>query len=194
VAGTDRVVLFFGDFREEKGILQLLTAVSDARAVVPNLKLVLVGGLVHPERCKLYAQGLREAFEKAHTEGFLVVVSNPGPLSVARLLRAADLAVFPFLNGASENRGSILAAIANETATLTTSGRSTPADFAKEFGVDVVPAGDVHALTSRIAELLLHPRQLAYLSQQSSRAGRMLSWGAIADRHIQIYRCLSAKS
>jgi glycosyltransferase involved in cell wall biosynthesis len=195
VAETDLIVLFFGDFHEKKGVLQLINAASEARKQVPNLKLVLVGGLDKKKARELhqFAQELESAIEKAKSEGFLVTVHRPEPLRVAQLLRAADLAVFPFLDGASENRGSMLAAIVNETATLTTLGKSSPENFAKDFGVNVVDAGNVDALTERITELLLSPHQLERLREQSSFVARKLSWGAIADRHIEIYQSQSAK-
>jgi glycosyltransferase involved in cell wall biosynthesis len=192
IAETDRVILFFGDFHEKKGVLQLLLAASDARRRVPNLKLVLVGGLgeKHRTQSRQYAQRLDEAIERARSEGFLVTVHNPDAPRVARLIRAAELAVFPFLDGASENRGSMLAAIANETATLTTSGRSTPDGFANEFGVDVVTAGNVHDLAARIIDLLLDPDLLGDLRKRTALAARRILWDGVADRHIQIYQSL----
>lgn len=189
---TDRIVLFFGDFREEKGVLDLLVAASDARPFVPNLKLVLVGGLWKRNNARFrdYAEKLQEGLRIAQSEGFLIRVNNPEPLRVAKLLRAADLAVFPFLHGAAENRGSLLAAFANETATLTTFGRSTPEGFATDYGVDMVPAGNTHALTTRIVDLLLDPHELETLRRQCSVAAHRFSWGAIADKHTRIYRDL----
>jgi glycosyltransferase involved in cell wall biosynthesis len=191
VTDTDHVVIFFGDFREEKGVLQLIAAAIEAQETIPDLKVVLVGGLNMKARVKRYAQRLNEALAVALSKRFLIMVTNPDPLRVAGLLRAADLAVFPFLDGACENRGSILAAIANETATLTTLGKSTAPGFSQDYGVEVVPAADVHALTARMTDLLLDPQRLATLRQRASAAALTCSWEAIAHKHLEIYTSLA---
>jgi polysaccharide biosynthesis protein PslF len=192
LAASDRVVVFFGDMREEKGVLELLEAVSRARSRVRRLKVMLVGALQsNPVSAPdSYKCELLKAMQQAQRENELVMVRNPEPIRVAQLLRAADLAVFPFRNGAAGNRGSVLAAIVNEVAVLTTSGTSTPDGFAEEYGVDTVPAGALAALTNRMVELLLDPRQVTDLRRRSSRAAGRFSWDAIAERHLEIYRGL----
>jgi glycosyltransferase involved in cell wall biosynthesis len=188
VASSDRIVVFFGNMRKEKGLLELIAAVSRARSRVPNLKLVLVGGLKTTVlTAGRYERALFKAIEQAQTDNMLVMVCNPEPFRVAQLLRAADLAVFPFQNGVAGNRGSVLAAIVNEVAVLTTAGVSTPPEFAEQYGIDVVPAGDLKALTNRMTDLLLDARELEILRRRNSRAAQKISWEAVTERHLDIY-------
>jgi glycosyltransferase involved in cell wall biosynthesis len=191
IAASDRVVVFFGEMRAEKGVLELIDAVSRSSNDVPTLKLILVGGLnVTVATTASYEQALLTAMQAAEMKGALIMVHNPEPLHVAQLLRTADLAIFPFRNGASGNRGSLLAAIINEVPVLTTDGISTPSGFAIDYGVETVPAGDIEALKNRMTDLLLHPTKLEVGRRRSSHAAGRLSWDAIIERHIELYRGL----
>lgn len=189
LTASDRVVVFFGEMREEKGVLDLIDAVSRSRKAVPTLKVILIGGLnVTVATTNSYRQALMTAIRAAEMKKELIMVHDLEPLRVAQLLRAADLAIFPFRNGASGNRGSLLAAIVNEVPVLTTDGISTPSGFAEEYGVDTVPAGDIEALSNKITDLLLHPTKLEADRRRSSLAAGRLSWDAIVERHVELYR------
>jgi glycosyltransferase involved in cell wall biosynthesis len=96
-----------------------------------------------------YQAAVLERIEAGRQAGWAALVRGPDAWRVASLLHAADLAVFPFTLGASENRTSLLAATANGLPVLTTRGPSTPPGFEAAYGVATVPAGDQDALVPR---------------------------------------------
>jgi glycosyltransferase involved in cell wall biosynthesis len=185
----DRVVVFFGGIRSDKGLDELIEAVRTVRSREPSVRLLIVGVLeAHPRFDVEYKTRLQEMLNRATGENWATFVSAPVTESVPMLLRAADLAVFPFTMGASENRSSMLAALVNGLPVLTTRGPSTPKRFEEEYGVKTVPARDHTKLVSAIEELLCRPVALSDLQQRAAAAVRRLSWDAIGRHTAAVYR------
>lgn len=67
-------------------------------------------------------------------------------------------------------------------------GSPTVFRFAKEYDVDTVSAGDMKAQGNKMTDLLLHPTKLEAGRRRSSLAAGRLSWDAIVERHVELYR------
>lgn len=92
----------------------------------------------------------------------------PGPL-VSEHLRACDLVLQPYPDGASGRRSSLMAALANGVPAVVTLGDSSEPVWS-EGAVAAVPIGSPEALARTAAELLDRPDRLAELG----RAGRRI--------------------
>jgi glycosyltransferase involved in cell wall biosynthesis len=98
-------------------------------------------------------------------------VTATGPLpaaEVAECLRACDLVVQPYPDGASTRRGSLMAALANGVPVVTTVGALSEPVWAGG-AVAAVPAGDPERLADRALELLGRPERLRDLSAAGRR-------------------------
>ena len=180
------VAVFFGELHVEKGILQLAEAVRRVRAGgTPVQLLVVCGSKSSVSVADVIGEGLQA--------GWTRVLTDLPAAQVSRALHAADVAVFPFLHGASSNRGSLLAALAHGLPTITTDGAATPPDFGRHFGVRLVPAGDVTALAASLQQLLQSSQHAADLRSKALAASRRLSWDQIASDTSQFYRSLLAR-
>jgi hypothetical protein len=103
----------------------------------------------------------------------------PGQVSVH--LQACDVAVQPFPDGASSRRTTLMAALANGVATVTTSGRSTEPLWG-ESPVPLVPAGgDGGALAVEVLNLL---------DDDARRRGAGERGRAFYERHFAVERTL----
>jgi len=110
-------------------------------------------------------------------------VAAPGRLPPERLsahLQACDLALQPYPDGVTARRTTVMAALANGVATLTTAGRFTEDEW-RRGPVPLCPAGDAGAMAAAALDLLddtARRRQLA-------AAGR-----AFYERHFAMERTL----
>ena len=105
----------------------------------------------------------------------------PGPLpapAFAEYLRACDLMIQPYPDGASGRRSSVMAALANGVPVVTTIGALSEPVWA-EGAVAAAPAGDPDRLTRLVLDLLDRPERRAELG----RAGRRLYEDRFAVRH-----------
>ncbi|WP_435022607.1 glycosyltransferase family 4 protein (plasmid) [Tundrisphaera sp. TA3] len=108
-------------------------------------------------------------------------VTAPGPLPAAAIsesLRACDLALQPFPDGASGRRTSLMAALANGVPAVTNLGFLSESLWG-EGGVAAAPDGDPARLSRLVLDLLDHPQRLGELG----RAGRRLYEERFAVRH-----------
>jgi len=98
-------------------------------------------------------------------------VVAPGPLPAARVaecLRACDLAVQPYPDGASARRTTLMAALANGVPVVTTVGPLSEPVWA-DGAVAAAPADDPGRLAALVVELLDRPDRLAELGAAARR-------------------------
>ena len=103
--------------------------------------------------------------------------SLPAPL-IAEYLRACDLVIQPYPDGASSRRGSLMAALANGVPVVTTIGVLSEPVWS-EGAVAAAPAGDAELLARLALDLLDCPERLAELGL----AGQRLYQDQFALRH-----------
>ena len=104
------------------------------------------------------------------------------------MLAAADAAVFPFADGASARRGSVLAAMAHGLPIVTTSGPRLPSGWSGgDAPALLVDAGDAPGLVAALLRL----RDDGALRHKLGGAGRKLatrtSWEEIASQTALVY-------
>jgi glycosyltransferase involved in cell wall biosynthesis len=154
-------------------------------AVTPTLARVLqdlLGSRPQVRVVLLGAGGDRWRTEQAGARGdWLGRVDAPGVLpgpAIAEYLRACDLALQPYPDGASGRRTTLMAALANAVPVVTTVGSLSEPLWA-EGAVAAAPAGDPGQLVRLSLGLLDSPERLAALG----RAGRELYEDRFALRH-----------
>jgi glycosyltransferase involved in cell wall biosynthesis len=187
----DRIIVYFGDIRPDKGFDTLLRVVDTVRSTDKAVRLLIVSNLeIAPVFGAEYERTIRDELRRATNEKWAIVEVAPKPERVSLLLRVADLGVFPFTMGASENRGSLLAAIVNGLPIITTKGQSTPDRFEEHYGVEIVPAGDESQLASCIEKFVCCEDARNKLGKKALNAAKQISWEAIALATIDLYQTL----
>ena len=199
------VLVFFGDVRPDKGVHSLLNAAQavrrqglDVRVLVISSCQLSVVSCQNANKRQLptdnyqlstdnYQAAVLARIEAGRRSGWVTLARGPGASPVASLLGAADLAVFPFTLGASENRTSLLAATANGLPVLTTRGPSTPPGYEAAYGVATVPAGDDDALIQEVSRLAHRPEARTELRHKALAAGHNPSWDKVAEQTIAVY-------
>jgi glycosyltransferase involved in cell wall biosynthesis len=107
---------------------------------------------------------------------------------VARELASATIVYLPYPDGVSERRGTLLAALGNGAAVVTTDGPFRPQGLERAVRF----ASNPHSAVRLIAILLGEPRARAALREAGRAYAAVRDWAEIARQHIQIYQRLGA--
>lgn len=179
---------FFGFLNHTKGFDTLLYALRRLCDAQVPVRLIHVGGdagTADPTNVA-YAAQITQLIE---TLGLSDVVHFTGYLDdedVSAYLNACDLVVLPFRDGASQRRGSLIAAIVQGCAIVTTQPLH-PTDHFSDDAFCFVPADDVDALTDAIARLHAEPARVATLREGTKVLRKQFEWGAIAQQTVAVY-------
>lgn len=170
-----RLVVYFGFAHETKGVDAIFNIADPDRD-----RLVLICDL---DSADPYQRGLLSVIATEPWQGKVLVTGHMDPLQVAKTLAAADVALLPFEQGVSEKNGSFLAARAQGTFIVTTHRQRRGMDCAE--GVYYAAPGD----TAGMRELL----QSTAAESRGASADPGISWEAIAQTHLRLYRELLEK-
>lgn len=192
---SEHAIGFFGFLTEDKGVDVLLQALSELPYASRPTLVIIGGGLAQTDQAnRAYHERLSQQFEQASIP--VIQTGHLPPNEAAAALRAMDLVVLPFRDGASLRRGSLIAAIRAGAAVVTTDP-GTEHSLAPLIGgesVWLVPPGEPDALRAGIQTLLGNCSLRERLSAQALAQGTSFDWNAIAQQHIEIYEALIARS
>lgn len=176
----DPEVVYFGIIRPAKGIEDFLTLARMAWERRSSWRFRLLG-FPHPHYPQFLAQLRALPYLSLHL--------SLGPRHVAQILSRATFAYLPYPDGASERRGSLLAALGNGVLVITTRGLQTPPEF-ERFLLFASHPEDALGILQSFPE----PRErFTRMKEEARKYLEKISWDAIASRHIGIYSGLSSR-
>lgn len=184
------LVAYFGFINRSKGVETLLHAVRLLADAGLPLRLLMIGdriGSSDPTNAA-YAQeidGLIQSLQLAsvvHWTGFVE------DAEVAAYLHAADLVALPFLDGASYRRSSLMVALAQGCAVLTTKTRVSIPAFRDQDNLLLVQPGNVPALTAALQVLHRDPALRERLRTGAVALQAEFAWDRITEAHIAFYQ------
>jgi len=167
-AAGRNLIAYFGFVAPPKGVETLFRIADPA-----SDRLLLLCDL-HPD--DPYQRSILALTESDAWRGKAFVTGYRPAEEVASLLAAADIAVFPFLAGATSRNASVLAARVQGTFVLTTSREKR--GFSKTESIYYAPPGDVEDLRAALRRY----------SGQRGKAADTADWAAIAAAHLELYR------
>ncbi len=196
-ATTDTLVVgHIGFINRSKGVDVLIRALARLLSQGLDVRVLMVGervGSSDAENVRYLAE-VTALIERLRLQPYVHWTGFQQPDGVAAWLRCADVAAQPFLDGASQRRGSLLCCLGHGVPTITVAppqpvvgGRSPVAatdHWPLNHGESVwyVPPADALALAEAIAELRRDPDRCARLSAGARAYARRLSWPEIARR------------
>ena len=170
-ADDGRTVLSLGVIRPYKGLPDAI----EATRRLAGTRLIVAGDPAMP------LDGLRDA---EHVEWRLGYLSQ-GELD--RALSESTVAVFPY-RAELDQSGALLHALGAGVPVVAYDVGGLAAPIERYGAGRVVPAGDVHALTEAVREVLADPGPAR---AGADRARAELTWGAAAAAHLGLYRELA---
>jgi glycosyltransferase involved in cell wall biosynthesis len=182
------LIAYFGLVRPDKGLEALIDAMTELRQRSVCVELLVIGGTGEIESLAAYRDRL---IERQHAYGLDEVVHFLGhreESEVSQLLQACDLAVLPFVDGASANRTTINAALSHGLPLLTTRGPGTPARFKDGTIALIASPPDSDTLSQAIEDLSRQPEKRESMAKRGRELAARDSHSAIAERIAAIYK------
>jgi glycosyltransferase involved in cell wall biosynthesis len=192
IAPGELAVAYFGFLGPDKGGETLVDAFR--RSIQRGLaaRLVMIGASAGTGRGSDEAQirgllGGSDVAAKVVWTGFLPATD------VALALRSCDVCCLPYREGASLRHGTLMAALAQGTAVVTTASAVPPLPtpfprLAHETNALLVPPDDASALTAAIERLAAEPKLRRKIGAGASRLAEAFGWESIAMQHLDLYR------
>lgn len=190
----DFLLAYFGFINHSKGVDVLLQAMAQLNQ--PNIKLVMIGGrtgTADPTNAA-YADSIDKLIVDLNLSDKIIWTGFIEDAEVSAYLRAADVVVLPFRDGASFRRGSLMAAIQHECAIITTYPTHTAIPFTPDNMILVRP-NDATVIANAIVTLSATPQLCYQLQIGVAHLKRLFDWQIIASSYEQLFkRVMGAKS
>ncbi len=186
----DFLIAYFGLLNRSKGIENLLEGLRDLRASGVSAQLVMIGdtdGTSDPTNAD-YAAEIMNRIHHLKLEAFIHHTGFIDDLAVGSYLKASDVVVLPFLDGASYRRGSLMAAIHYGCTIVTTNPQANIPTFKHEENMLLVAPNDTATLTSALHQLLNSPEIRAHLQAGSAKLAANFDWSNIAADTIEFFQ------
>lgn len=192
--GNDQIVLgYFGALNRSKGGMVLLRALSALRDAGIDAHLLMIGdvlGASDPTNAD-FAQEVRQQVSAMGLDACIQWTGREAAAEVSADLNAVDICLLPYADGASLRRGTLMAALANGCAIVTTAPATPIANLRDGVEALFVPRGDdsqvANATVTAVRRLQEDSTLLATLRGNARTASLTYAWDAIARRHMQVY-------
>jgi len=178
----DKVVLLFGTVRPYKGVEIALKAFAEVIKEIPQARLVIAGTLW--EKWNRY-----EDIITGHnlTDYIIKHLHYIESADVGKYFIASDLVILPYRHFESQS-GVGATAVAFRKPMIVTRTGGLPELVVNQS--NVVPPGDVNALSGRIIHCLKDHSVMAKMSKEAEIIAEEISWQNVAERTFSIYRKL----
>jgi glycosyltransferase involved in cell wall biosynthesis len=191
LADTDIAISFFGGIGRNKGFEYLIEALEIAR----NKKgmqviLLAIGGFHTDVMGNAYQTEINSLINKLNLKKYVRILESLNSADVSKYLHAADIAVYPFLNGVGENSGSMLAALAHGLPTIITKGPANDTSFADRFGVLMVPPQDTEELVNAIEKIIMSQDLQDTMRNKGFEISKVLNWNVITNNTLNYFSSL----
>lgn len=185
------LVGYFGFINRSKGVETLLHAVKLLADAGLSIRLLMIGdrtGSSDPTNAA-YAQEIDRLTHALDLDPLLTWTGFVDDAEVAASLQAADVVALPFLDGASYRRSSLMVALAQGSAILTTKPMVNIPAFRNQENLLLVQAGNVPALAAAL-QVLQHDADLRDQLQKGAAAlqASEFAWDRITTAHVDFYQ------
>ncbi len=189
----DTLVCFFGLLNQSKGVEDLLHAVARLRDDGQPMRLLFLGGMAGASD-PTDAAGLEQARAQVAALGLDRLATWTGYLPREELgpcLEAADMAAFPYTDGASLRRTSLIAALSHGLPVVTTDPEDGAGGPLKhEENCLLVPRRDDASLAAALRRLAGGAALRARLPAGARAAARPFDWDSVVAAHRRLYASL----
>jgi len=176
---SERIVLYFGQIRPDKGIEAFLELARLSAQDGASFEFHMIGACL--PRHEDYLQQLRR-----YAPNNIHWIIGAELTEVALRMSSALAAYLPFPDGATYRRGSIIAALINGLPVISTSFPVTPDSLARV----VLRADTPEQAFAHLRLLQDSPERRQEVSAASRLLGLQFSWGQVAETHDLLYKRL----
>ena len=184
----------FGFVVENKGIDYLIDALAQLRAGGHDARLLFIGersNAVDRSQASSWLRDLDQQIAALDLDAAIHWTGYQPDFEVAAWLNAVDLMTLPFADGASYRSSSLVAAVHQGCAVLTTRPKTQIDAFKHAFNLWLIPPRSAAAIADAVLHLMRHRDQLRKLREGALQLRRQFDWQAIAHNTAAFYEsCL----
>jgi len=186
ISANDRVALFFGEIRRNKGLSILLDAWPDVLSLCPQAKLLIAGYPRDPSGFQRYAEQISSLGIGSRVCTLLKRLSEE---ELELVYAVSHLSVLPYLPSFLGQSGVLLTALAHGHPVVATDVGGL-GELIRDTGAGVlVPSEARSALAAAVAQLLLDPDHCAELGSRALEAAQhRYTWARAAELTIHAYQ------
>jgi glycosyltransferase involved in cell wall biosynthesis len=180
---------YFGFLNLSKGGADLMQALKTLYDESLPVKMLLIGGRTgssDPSNAQ-YAMQVERLIDLLGVKERVIATGYLDPSAVSRALRACDVMVLPYVDGASLRRGSLLAAIAHGKAIVTTEPRYPIEGLKHEESALYVPPNDPQALANASQRILKDVALRMAFEAGAGEAAKLYTWDRVAARTVDAF-------
>jgi len=192
VAADEVLLCYFGFLNASKGGQALVRVLAQVVRAGCKARLLMLGGEVgtsDPTNAN-YAGHVRALISELGLDRLVIWAGYRPPSEVTAFWSASDIAVLPYVDGASLRRGTLMAALAHALPVVTTAPRLPIPQFRAGENIAFAPAEDIEALAIQVIALSESPLLRERLSRGAAQVAQEFTWPRIVDRHLELYRSL----
>jgi glycosyltransferase involved in cell wall biosynthesis len=195
VAADELLMCYFGFLNASKGGETLVRVLAHVVRAGCKARLLMLGGEVGTSDATnaSYAGHVKALISELGLDRLVIWTGYRPPSEVTAFWSASDIAVLPYVDGASLRRGTLMAALAHALPVVTTAPRLPIPQFHAGENIALAPAEDVEALANQVMALYESPLLRERLSRGAAQAAQEFTWPRIVDRHLELYRSLLAR-
>lgn len=195
--GAEQVVLgYFGALNRSKGGMALLHVLKALVNDGIDAHLLMIGdvlGASDPTNAA-FAEEVRRQIDRMGLQSRIQWTGREASEAISADLNAVDICLLPYADGASLRRGTLMAALANGCAIVTTAPQTPIANLRDGEEALFVPLQDermvADSATAAVKRLLGDPALMQRVRANARIASNAFSWDGIARRHLKIYESL----
>jgi glycosyltransferase involved in cell wall biosynthesis len=176
----DRVLLFFGNIREYKGLKSLIKAFSIVKKKAKNVKLLIAG---HPWTDQQEYQNLiNELKLEKHIISYLEFIPTS---EVKYFFSACDLVILPYTSFDAQSGPGRISLLFHKPLIVTNVGGLPDLVNDKDC---IIEPDDYENMAKSIIKVLKDKKTLDKLSKNSRELYKKFSWSDIAEQTVKIYK------
>ena len=170
-------IAFFGQLRPDRGLEACLELARLAKERGRDWRVQIIGGL-NPEH-RDYLAGLGARAAGLDVEWLVDLEAE----AVAQLLSRASAVYLPYPDGVSERRGTLMAALGNQAAIVTTDGPFRPSEIEQAVRL----ANGTEEAFEALEAIIDDAAAAANMRAEAARLADRYDWGRISEEHLRLY-------
>lgn len=185
---NDKVIIgYFGFVSPSKGLDILLKAFANLPDISDKQLLLIADPTA--QHYEAYYEELQGLIAQLDLKDKIQWTGYATEQEVAAYIQSSTLIVLPFIDGVSLRRTSLVAALLNGAAVISTQPINLEEAAGLQSGENIrlVPANDSSALSDAIALLLADSNLRHKLSENGQKFALKLDWAEIARQHLSLY-------